>query len=156
MNFKQILSIVVVISLVLLVSYLLTQKGVKSGQVCPAPALKQVASITQEETKGDTIEAQKATFQPKVTFVELGSVGCTPCDMMRPILDEIEKEYESQVNVRFYDVKSLFGGPYAEKYKVQFIPTQVFLDKDGVEYYRHVGFFPKEEIIKILQLRGVK
>ncbi len=76
--------------------------------------------------------------------------------MMRPILDEIEKEYEGQVNVRFYDIKSLFGRPYAEKYRVQFIPTQVFLDKDGNEYYRHVGFFPKEEVVKILQLRGVK
>jgi thioredoxin 1 len=147
MNFKQILSIVVVISLVLLVSYLLAQKGVKSGQVCPTSAPKQVASLVQEETK----EAQ-----PKVTFIELGSVGCGPCDMMRPILDEIEKEYEGQAIVRFYDVKSLLGGPYAEKYRIQLIPTQVFLDKDGNEYYRHVGFFPKDEIVKILKLKGVK
>ncbi len=76
--------------------------------------------------------------------------------MMRPILDEIEKEYEGQVNVRFYDVRSLFGKPYAEKYMVQLIPTQVFLDKNGIEYYRHVGFFPKDEVVKILELRGVK
>jgi thioredoxin 1 len=60
------------------------------------------------------------------------------------------------VNVHFYDVKSLFGRPYAEKYRVQFIPTQVFLDNNGEEYYRHVGFFPKDEIVKILQLRGIK
>ena len=98
----------------------------------------------------------KPTTNIKVTFIELGSVGCTPCDMMRPILDEIEKEYEGQVLVRFYDVRSLFGRPYAEKYAVRMIPTQVFLDKDGNEYFRHVGFFPKEEILKILQLRGVK
>jgi len=150
MNFKQILSIVVVISLVLLVSYLLTQRGGKNGQICPVPAIKQGAK------QAVPLPQKAATNHPKVTFVELGSVGCTPCDMMRPILDEIEKEYEGQVIVRFYDVKSLFGGPYAEKYRIQFIPTQVFLDKDGIEYYRHVGFFPKEEIIKILQLRGVK
>jgi thioredoxin 1 len=32
----------------------------------------------------------------------------------------------------------------------------VFLDKDGKEYYRHLGFFPKEEIIKVLQLKGIE
>jgi len=156
LNVKQILYVVAIILLVILTSYLLTRRDTKSGQVCPIPASNQAASIAQEETKGNTIEAQKATAQPKVTFIELGSVGCTPCDMMRPILDEIEKEYEGQVVVRFYDVKSLFGGAYAEKYRVQFIPTQVFLDKDGIEYSRHVGFFPKEEIVKILELRGVE
>ena len=150
MNIKNIIYVVAAILLILIASYLLTQRGVKNGQICPVPAIKQGAK------QAVPLPQKAATNHPKVTFVELGSVGCTPCDMMRPILDEIEKEYESQVNVRFYDVKSLFGGPYAEKYRVQFIPTQVFLDKDGIEYYRHVGFFPKEEIIKILQLRGVK
>ena len=150
MSIKNIIYIIVIILLVFPASYLLTRRDIKSGQVCPATAIKQGAKQVVP------LPQKAATNHPKVTFVELGSVGCTPCDMMRPILDEIEKEYESQVNVRFYDVKSLFGGPYAEKYRVQFIPTQVFLDKDGVEYYRHVGFFPKEEIIKILQLRGVK
>jgi thioredoxin 1 len=46
--------------------------------------------------------------------------------------------------------------PYAEKYAIRAIPTQVFLDKDGKEYYRHTGFFPKEELIKILKMKGVK
>jgi thioredoxin 1 len=76
--------------------------------------------------------------------------------MMQPILSEIRKEYEGRVNVLFYNLKSMSGRPYAEKYRVQFIPTQVFLDKNGIEYYRHVGFFPKDEVVKILELRGVK
>jgi len=116
------------------------------------PALK----VEQAVPKGTDATAVKPTTNIKVTFIELGSVGCTPCDMMRPILDDIEKEYEGQVLVRFYDVRTILGRPYAEKYAVRMIPTQVFLDKDGNEYYRHVGFFPKEEIIKALQLRGVK
>ena len=154
MNIKQILSIVVIFLLVLLVSYLFTHKDVKSGDVCPVtPAIKQNA---QQLSPGAEEKIKENTTGIKVTFIELGSVGCTPCDMMRPILDEIEKEYEGQVLVRFYDIKTLLGRPYADKYRVQVIPTQVFLDKDGNEYYRHMGFFPKEEIIKILQLRGVE
>lgn len=150
MYFKQILSAVAIISLVVLASYLFTRKNAKEGEVCPpAPVIKQDAqrSIPTRE---------KATHDIKVTFVELGSVGCAPCDMMRPILDEIEKEYGNQVLVRFYDVRTMFGRPYAEKYGIRMIPTQVFLDKDGNEYYRHVGFFEKAEIIKVLQMRGVK
>ncbi|MFC1767301.1 thioredoxin family protein [Candidatus Margulisiibacteriota bacterium] len=98
----------------------------------------------------------ESTHGIKVTFIELGSVGCLPCDMMQPILDEIEKEYEGQVAVRFYDVRSLFGKPYAQKYGIRMIPTQVFLDKDGNEYYRHSGFFPKDELVKILEQKGVE
>jgi len=58
--------------------------------------------------------------------------------------------------VVFHDVWTDEGRPYANIYKIRLIPTQVFLDKDGKEYFRHEGFFPKEELVKILKLKGVK
>jgi thioredoxin 1 len=30
------------------------------------------------------------------------------------------------------------------------MPTQVFLDKDGKEFFRHEGFYPKADIEKML------
>ena len=92
----------------------------------------------------------------KVTFVELGSVNCIPCKMMQPIMKEIEEEYVGQVKVVFHDVWTEEGRPYAQEYGIRVIPTQVFLDKDGNEYYRHEGFFPKEELVKVLKQQGVK
>jgi thioredoxin 1 len=92
----------------------------------------------------------------KVTFVELGSVNCIPCKMMQPVMKDIEEEYGTQVKVIFYDVWTKEGQPYGEKYKIRLIPTQIFFDKDGKEYFRHQGFFPKEEIIKVLKKGGVK
>lgn len=92
----------------------------------------------------------------KVTFVELGSVNCIPCKMMQPIMKEIEEEYTGQVKVVFHDVWTEEGRPYAQKYGIRVIPTQVFLDKDGNEYYRHEGFFPKEELVKVLRQQGIK
>lgn len=142
MNFKQILSIIAIFSLVILVSYFLSKKEVKNFE-----SVKPVEKIES---------APEATFKPKVTFIELGSVNCAPCIMMAKIMDEIEKEYEGQVLVRFHDVNSLLGRPNAQKYRIRVIPTQVFLDKDGNEYFRHEGFFPKEELIKVLQMQGVK
>ena len=91
-----------------------------------------------------------------VTFVELGSVRCIPCKMMQPIIKEIEKEYAGQVKVVFHDVWTPEGEPFASSFKIRVIPTQVFLDKDGKEYFRHEGFFPKDELIKVLQEKGVK
>lgn len=94
--------------------------------------------------------------QYKVTFIELGSVRCIPCKKMMPIMKEIEKEYGDQVKVIFHDVWTPEGKPFASKFKIKLIPTQVFLDKDGNEYFRHVGFFPKEELVKVLKTQGVK
>jgi thioredoxin 1 len=92
---------------------------------------------------------------PLVTFVEIGSVKCIPCKKMQPIMKEIEQEYAGKVKVVFYDVWTAEGKPYGEKYGVRLIPTQIFLDKDGKEYFRHEGYFPKEELVKILKQKGV-
>jgi thioredoxin 1 len=92
----------------------------------------------------------------KVTFIELGSVKCIPCKMMQPIMKEIEEEYKDRVKVVFYDIWTKEGSPYADKYKVRVIPTQVFLDENEKEFFRHEGFFPKKDIIKVLEDKGVK
>ena len=104
-------------------------------------------SLTQENVTTDEI---------KVTFVELGSVGCIPCDKMQPIMREIEEEYKGQVKVVFHDVKTAEGKPYIKEFGIRAIPTQVFLDKDGNEYFRHLGFLAKDELIKVLKMQGVK
>jgi thioredoxin 1 len=110
----------------------------------------------QSAPETNTSEAQNKKADYLVTFVELGSVKCIPCKMMQPVLREIEKDYGSQVKVVFYDVWTKVGRPYAQQYQIRAIPTQVFLDKDGKEYYRHTGFFSKAEIVGVLQKQGLK
>ncbi|MBU0650438.1 thioredoxin family protein [bacterium] len=90
-----------------------------------------------------------------VTFIELGSKQCIPCKMMEPIIEEIKEEYRGRVDVIFYDVWTEQGRPYGEKYNITSIPTQIFLDKNGNEFFRHMGFFPKKEIIKVLNEMGI-
>jgi len=91
----------------------------------------------------------------KVTFIELGSVQCIPCKKMQPIMKSIQEKFGTQINVIFYDVWTPFGKTYADKFNVNLIPTQVFLDEKGKEFFRHEGFFPEEELIKILKTKGV-
>lgn len=99
--------------------------------------------------------ASESGKKPSVTFVELGSVNCIPCKKMQPVMKAIEQKYGESVKVIFYDVWTEAQKPFAKKYNIRLIPTQVFLDENGKEFFRHEGFFPEEEIHKLFQQRGI-
>jgi thioredoxin 1 len=92
----------------------------------------------------------------KVTFIELGSVKCKPCIKMQEVIKQVESKYPKQVKTIFYDVWTDADEAYADQYKINLIPTQVFLDQNGEEYFRHEGFFEFIELEKILKQKGVK
>jgi len=99
-------------------------------------------------------QADTTSSNALVTFIELGSTKCIPCQKMEPILKAIEQEYSDQIRVVFYDVWQ--DKTPGKKYGIRLIPTQVFLDKNGNEFFRHEGFFPKEEIDNLLSSKGLK
>jgi thioredoxin 1 len=97
-----------------------------------------------------------ATAAPSITFVELGSVNCVPCRMMQPVMKNIESKYGPQVKVIFYDVWKEDQKKHAAEYGIRLIPTQVFLDRNGKEVFRHEGFFPEALIDSLLAKHGLK
>jgi len=100
----------------------------------------------------DRLDVDFAAYQ--VTFLEIGADRCIPCKKMQPIMKEIAAEFAEDVQVVFYDVwKNPEPG---RKYSIQLIPTQVFMDQQGKEISRHVGFFPKEELVAVLVKQGAK
>ncbi len=123
----------------------------------PAPADVDQSKTSVRATKGvvlvtNSLDVDFSTF--KVTFIEIGADRCIPCKKMQPIMKEIAAEFAEDVQVVFYDVwKDPEPG---RKYGIQLIPTQVFVDADGKEVYRHVGFFPKEELVAVLVKQGAK
>jgi len=112
-------------------------------------------ALAQDKTN-KPVAKTASVFKPQVTFIEIGAAKCIPCKMMQPIMKEVAEEYKGQVKVLFHDVWTQQGKMDAEKYNIRVIPTQVFLDKDGKEYFRHEGFFPKEDLVKVLKMQGVK
>jgi thioredoxin 1 len=100
--------------------------------------------------------AQTQPENVKVTFVEIGSVNCIPCRAMQPIMKAVEEEYKGQVKIVFHDVWTEKGKMDAAKYNIRVIPTQVVLDRDGKEYFRHEGYFPKAEVVRVLKMQGIK
>ena len=119
-------------------------------------ALLTICSLLILSADTRSASAQMKPDEVKVTFVEIGSVNCIPCKAMQPIMKEVEEEYKGQVKIVFHDVWTPKGKADAAKYQIRVIPTQVFLDKDGKEYYRHEGFFPKEGVVQAIKMRGVQ
>ncbi len=89
----------------------------------------------------------------KPTVLDIGASSCIPCKMMKPIFEELEKEYEGKANILLLEISDYRD--IANKYKVRVIPTQIFFDKNGNQYWRHEGFLSKEDIIKKLNEAGV-
>jgi thioredoxin 1 len=94
-------------------------------------------------------EQRPAAIEQKVLpkLVDLGAKTCIPCKKMAPILEELKKEYAGIFEVEFIDVSDKANAESVTKYKIELIPTQVFLDAAGKELWRHQGFFSKEEIL---------
>jgi thioredoxin 1 len=87
-------------------------------------------------------------------LVDLGATKCIPCKMMAPILEDLKKTYAGKMDVQFIDV---WENPEAGKtYGINLIPTQIFLDSEGKELFRHEGFFSKEEILAKWKEFGVE
>ena len=91
----------------------------------------------------------------KVTFIELGSVNCMPCKKMQPVMHRLEQKYGNQLQVIFYDVWKPNQKKFAKIFGIRVIPTQIFLDRSGHEFYRHEGFFPEYEIDSLLARKGL-
>ncbi|NSW58101.1 MAG: thioredoxin family protein [Armatimonadetes bacterium] len=119
-----------------------------------APPAETEAADTAPADETDTAaEASADTGEQLPKLLELGSVGCKPCEYMAPIIDSLEKELAGKVFVKFYDVNE--NSAIAEQYQIMTIPTQIFLDAEGKELFRHIGVFEKEEILAKLKELGM-
>jgi len=110
---------------------------------CSDPYESRLAKIPLEEVLGNG----------KITLAEFGWRECVPCKAMRPILEELDKEYKGQLNVVIVEIP--FNEDLADKYGIMVMPVQIFFDSNGQEVLRHAGFLPKEEIVTQLERMGI-
>ena len=77
-----------------------------------------------------------------VKVVDFFAEWCMPCQMMHPILEEVEREYP---NVRFYAVNIDEQAELASTYGIQSVPTVIFF-RNGQMVDQKVGLLPKETL----------
>ena len=93
-------------------------------------------------------QGESALIEPgggRPMLLDLGAGTCIPCKEMQPILEKLQQEYDGRVTVQIVDVYE--HQDWAQKYRIYLIPTQIFLDAQGTELFRHEGFFSREEIL---------
>ena len=95
----------------------------------------------------------KAKAEGRVVMLELGSGGCIQCENMKPVMAKLSENYAGKLEVIFVDVKK--DHDTARRFGVYLIPLQVFLDTQGKEFHRHVGFYAYEDIVPVLKKAGI-
>ncbi len=103
-----------------------------------------------------TFNYKKNRLNYQLTFLEFGSTGCSACKRMEKVMDEISKKYPQTVNVVFLNILKPGNQVLMKYFGVASIPTQVLLDKEGNEYFRHTGYYSTEEVdTEIIKKRNI-
>lgn len=87
-------------------------------------------------------------------LLDFGRGVCIPCKMMKPVLEEVAREYDGKLLVRIVEIDQ-----YRElrrQFRIHLIPTQVFIDSKGKVFHRHEGFMDKASIVMVLNRMGIK
>lgn len=113
-------------------------------------ALSGYASANASEVDAVLSKAKK---EGKMVMLELGSEGCVPCEQMKAVMEKLRTNYKGKLEVFFVDVRK--DKDTARRFGVFAIPTQVFLDKSGGEFHRHMGYYAYEEIEPVLKKAGL-
>jgi thioredoxin 1 len=86
---------------------------------------------------------KKIEEKDKIFMVDFFATWCGPCQMMTPIIEELESEYKEKVTFLKIDIDE--NPDISSKYSVMSVPTFLIL-KDGKEVDKFVGAVPKDAI----------
>jgi len=86
----------------------------------------------------------------KVTFLEFGATGCSACKRMETVMREIRTQYTGKVNVIFLNILLPENQDLMKFYGIAAIPTQVLLNDEGKEFFRHTGFYSTVELSEVI------
>ena len=132
----------------------MTYGGVMKKRLMLLAALIALLTLCGHSSAGDVDTVlNNAKKEGKAVMLELGSVGCIPCEQMKPVMEKLRMNYKGKLEVFFVDVRK--DRDTAQRFGVFVIPVQVFLDKNGKEFHRHMGFYGYEEIVPVLKKAGI-
>ena len=86
----------------------------------------------------------------RLTFLEFGSTNCSACKRMESVMKDIMSKHAGTVKVEFLHVQSPKNEFLLKYYGIAVIPTQVLLDNQGKEFFRHTGYYSTEELSGII------
>jgi thioredoxin 1 len=100
------------------------------------------------------LEFTDANFQDKVlsadklTIVDFWAEWCPPCIAIKPIIEQLSKEYDGKINVGKINVD--YNSQTAVNYGITNIPVILFI-KEGKVVDKLVGAQPKGNFVKKIE-----
>ena len=89
------------------------------------------------------------------TIIMFKTNTCPYCVEMKKEIDIISEKYPDKFNVYYASLEEDKNMELAYKYRVNVVPTTIFLDKNGKEFYTHQGLMRNADIENILKSLGV-
>ena len=100
------------------------------------------------------IDLQSMMAKRVPILLEFGKGWCRPCKYMKPILEDMAKDYGEKAIVATVDMDA--NSDLVRSFGVRVMPTQVFLWPDGKEFFRNEGVLEREDIRTIFSKMGVE
>jgi len=142
-NFKKTLLIIII----LIAAGLVVYKNIQLN--------KHYSELEKERTEMDeTFKESNKKRLPKL--IDIGAASCVPCKMMKPIIEEFQRDYTEFFETEYIDLTYPQNQFIASRYGVRVIPTIIFFDELGNEKHRHEGFISKEDVLAVWKRLGIK
>ena len=139
-----------VLILVFLVLFLASCSGkLKSDQSNPINNDKNGYEMILPRDKEGYVEFYKAIQSSHIVIAKFGLEICTGCIEANKILISLMPTYDKAI---YFSKVDLMEDRTAEKnYRITVMPTIIFFDKTGKEFYRIEGEISKEAIVEKLE-----
>lgn len=120
----------------------------------PLFVLLLLASASTSVVAGDDELATLARTNKKPVIADFGLGFCSQCKKQTATLEEVKKAFGDKIVVRMVNVGK--ETRLTEQYKVEMIPTLVFLDDSGKVTFSKLGPIEFKEIRDQLARMGIK
>jgi len=137
--------IIAVVGIVEFQKYMQRQATKCVNGTCRLPA-EQAGAIIGPQSVPMMHSSLQAERKPLPRLIDFGAGTCATCKMMNVILEDLAGEYNGRLIIQLIDTSE--DKATAEQYGIRMIPTQIFLDVEGNELFRHEGFISKADIVK--------
>ena len=99
--------------------------------------------------------AAKAKAPAKLpTLKMLSTTTCPACEMMEPVLKELQSRYKGKVAAEHIYLEE--HPDVARKYNVRYVPMLIFSDAKGKEFAKEIGYKSLDEVLAVFARGGVK
>ena len=90
------------------------------------------------------------TASGRLKYIELHSRDCNICNRMSPVIEAAAAKYDRVVDVETYATSGDTGEDLEKKYNIKKFPANLFLDANGMLFFRYEGLLDQKSVEDIL------